>query len=211
MTKALQSASIAAPGFLGLNTQESSVTLQDGFALRADNCVIDKSGRLGARKGWLLRSTSLNTVDDDNVGIDLLGLHHFVDFTGLKTVLSWSIDTFYQGLTALETLVIEDTTNDETITTGNWSSATLNDLCFFFQEGYFPLVYDPTGNTGDGSLTVVEDFGGTATAAPKAGFVMSAFGRLWCVGTAASKTIVYFSDLNDGTNWTSGSAGSLDI
>lgn len=52
MTKPLQSASIAAPGFFGLNTQESGITLESGFALQATNCVIDKFGRLGARKGW---------------------------------------------------------------------------------------------------------------------------------------------------------------
>ena len=54
MAKQLMSSSIAAPAFYGLNTQESGVTLQEGFALQADNCVIDKFGRLGARKGWLM-------------------------------------------------------------------------------------------------------------------------------------------------------------
>jgi len=52
MASPLQSASIAAPGFFGLNTQESGITLESGFALEATNCVIDKFGRLGARKGW---------------------------------------------------------------------------------------------------------------------------------------------------------------
>jgi len=54
MSKPLVSASIAAPGFLGLNTQESSITLEDGYALEAINCIIDKYGRLGSRKGWEL-------------------------------------------------------------------------------------------------------------------------------------------------------------
>ena len=52
MTAPLVSASIAAPGFFGLNTQESSITLESGYALVADNTIIDKYGRLGARKGW---------------------------------------------------------------------------------------------------------------------------------------------------------------
>ena len=37
---------------MGLNTQDSSVTLESGFALVANNCVIDKFGRIGSRKGW---------------------------------------------------------------------------------------------------------------------------------------------------------------
>lgn len=50
--KPLKSASIAAPGFFGLNSQDSGVTLASGFALKAENCVIDKFGRIGSRKGW---------------------------------------------------------------------------------------------------------------------------------------------------------------
>jgi hypothetical protein len=48
----MNAASIAAPGFYGLNSQDSGVTLASGFALKADNCVIDKFGRIGSRKGW---------------------------------------------------------------------------------------------------------------------------------------------------------------
>lgn len=52
MAEQFTNGSIAAPGFYGLNTQDSSVELSSGFALQADNCVIDRYGRIGARKGW---------------------------------------------------------------------------------------------------------------------------------------------------------------
>ena len=52
MAEQLLTGSIAAPGFYGLNTQDSSVQLNSGFALEANNCVIDQYGRIGARKGW---------------------------------------------------------------------------------------------------------------------------------------------------------------
>lgn len=52
MAEELVTGSIAAPGFFGLNTQDSSIQLSSGFALEAYNCVIDKYGRVGARKGW---------------------------------------------------------------------------------------------------------------------------------------------------------------
>lgn len=62
MSKQLNAVTIAAPGFYGLNTQDSGVTLDNGFALQADNCVIDKFGRIGARKGWTpVNSTSFNS------------------------------------------------------------------------------------------------------------------------------------------------------
>lgn len=49
MAGRLQSSTISAPGFLGVNTQESSVDLASGYALEAYNCVIDKFGRIGDR------------------------------------------------------------------------------------------------------------------------------------------------------------------
>lgn len=52
MAEELLTASIQAPGFSGLNIQDASVQLTSGYALEADNCVIDKYGRIGARKGW---------------------------------------------------------------------------------------------------------------------------------------------------------------
>ena len=57
----LQTASVSAPGFLGLNSQESSVQLSSGFALKAQNCIIDKYGRIGSRRGWTPVNTTVNT------------------------------------------------------------------------------------------------------------------------------------------------------
>jgi len=62
MSKPLVSSSIAAPGFLGINTQEASVTLEDGYALEAVNCIIDKYGRLGSRKGHTIRTSAIGNL-----------------------------------------------------------------------------------------------------------------------------------------------------
>ena len=61
MAQPTQTASIAAPGFFGLNIQESAVALSSGFALEANNCVIDRYGRIGARRGWTPVNTTVNT------------------------------------------------------------------------------------------------------------------------------------------------------
>ena len=63
MVAKLLTTSISAPGFMGLNTQDSSVTLENGFATVANNCVIDKFGRIGARKGW-----TANHVANSEIG-----------------------------------------------------------------------------------------------------------------------------------------------
>lgn len=59
MAEELLLGSIAAPGFSGLNIQDSSVQLTSGYALEAYNCVIDKYGRIGARKGWTPLNSSV--------------------------------------------------------------------------------------------------------------------------------------------------------
>jgi hypothetical protein len=197
MTAPLVSTSIAAPGFYGLNTQESSITLESGYALVADNTIIDKYGRLGARKGW-------RYVTSGSTGINLEGAHRFVGIDGVERILSWSDTKFYVGISTLTEIT---PTTDNTLTTGNWQAATLNDQCFFFQRGYKPMVYDPSA----GTITDVEDEATYSGTVPQANTVLSAYGRLWVADTANDKMVVYWSDLLDGASWGSGSAGSIDL
>ncbi len=206
MAKQLESTSVVAPGFFGLNTQESGVTLDAGYAVKATNCVIDKFGRLGSRKGWINRTASLDTVDDDNIDINLLGLHHFIDLAGVSTYLSWNATSFFKGFDALTTLT---PTTTDTIIAGAWSAATLNDRTYFFQTGYKPLYY--TNETTPDEFKTVDlhaDYTGTV---PAGDFAISAYGRLWVANVSGNTTTVYFSDLLNGARWGSGSAGSLNI
>lgn len=206
MAKQLQTGSIAAPGFFGLNTQDSSIGLPKGYALQAKNCVIDKSGRLGARRGWLYRTEFKDGVEDDNVGVDLKGMHKFLDLGSLTTTISWNDTSFFKGVNDLVTLT---PTTSDTISSGDWRAATLNDRAYFFQEGYDPLYY--TNETTTGEFKSIPNHSGYTGTVPKAGIVMSAFGRLWATNTSGNKTTIWFSDLLDGAAWGSGSAGSIDI
>ena len=206
MAKPLIASSIAAPAFFGLNTQESGVTLQKGFALTADNSVIDKQGRLSARKGWETISTTLDGVAGDNEGINLLGMTNFVDITGTATHINWSSSKFYKGTTALTT--ITPTTTD-TITEGNWQSATLNDHQYFYQRGYLPLIY--TNESGSEEFESYASHSHASSGYPSANTVLAAYGRLWAADTTTNKTTVWFTDVLNGHKFTGGTAGSLDI
>ena len=197
MTKPLQSASIAAPGFFGLNTQESSVTLAAGFALEAANCVIDKYGRLGARKGW-------KYLTSGSTGVDLEGAHRHIDIDGSETIISWSDSTFYKGTGTLTSLSV---TTHNTLDTGNWQAATLNDECYFFARGKEPMVYDTTSD----AIIDVEDHQHFSGPVPYGNCVLSAYGRLFVADTSTDKMTVYWCDLLNGHKWNSGSAGSVDL
>ncbi len=206
MAKPLQPMTLEAPGFLGLNTQDSGVTLQEGFALQATNCLIDKYGRLGSRKGWVYRTSKKDTVADDNVGVDLTGLHNFIDLSGTNTYLSWNDTNFFKGYDDLTTLT---PTTTDTISVGGWQAATLNDRTYFFQRDYKPLYYTNESTSDEfKSIDNHADYTGTVR---QANTVLSAYGRLWAADTSTNKTTVYFSDLLDGSKWGSGSAGSLNI
>ena len=200
MAKPLVTASLVAPAFLGLNTQESSVANNPSFALEANNCIIDEFGRLGARKGWLYRTSSGGT------STNLLGMHPFLDIVGTNTLVSWSATKFYTGLS---TLTERTPTTTDTITAGNWSSATLNDRAYFFQRGYKPLYY--TNETTPNEFKSIDQHADYTGTAPSADIVMSAFGRLWAADTTNNKTTVYFSNLLNGAQWNTGSAGTLNI
>ena len=164
MTKPLQTASIAAPGFYGLNTQDSGVNLDSGFATEATNCVIDKFGRIGARKGWQFLTES--------TGINLEGIHNFVDVNGNEYFGAWTSDNYFyiwdgSTLTAVTYSGIQTDIIDHTADKGNWQSVTLNDAAYLFQRGFEPIYFSPTANTlddvsrSDNSATVTITHSGT--------------------------------------------------
>jgi hypothetical protein len=83
MTQRLQTFSVQAPGFFGLNTQDSPLTLEAGYASIATNCVIDQYGRIGARKGFSRVNSSSGNLGANDVKV----IHELVQLDGTITVL----------------------------------------------------------------------------------------------------------------------------
>ena len=52
MAQQLQNITITAPAFAGINTQDAPLGLEPTYAAVADNCIIDKEGRLGLYNGF---------------------------------------------------------------------------------------------------------------------------------------------------------------
>ena len=84
MAQQLQTLSIEATGFLGINTQDSPTNIDTSFAAKADNCVIDEFGRIGARKG----TRQINAVDATTAALPLVSLFEFIDPNGNDTFLT---------------------------------------------------------------------------------------------------------------------------
>lgn len=193
MAKQLQSIAIQAPGFYGLNTQDSPTALPEQFALVAENCVIDQFGRVGARKGWAYETTTN--------GDALVHINEYIKDDGTTEIISSSASTIYKGTTTLTDI----TPLGYTVSDGRFDSATMNNIHYLFREGEDPLYYD--GTTCD-LISNHANYSGTV---PKADIVQAGLGRLWVARTDTDLTTVYWSDLLIGAAWDTGSSGSIDF
>jgi len=207
MAAQLQSYSLSAPGFSGLNTEESPLDLGVGFALVATNCILDQYGRIGARKGWTRVNSSSGTLGANDVGV----IHELVQNDGTLTVLFAGNNKLFKLGTAnaVTELTYGGGGTAPTITASNWQCASLNGIAYFFQTGHDPLIYDPAVSTT--TFRRVSEKSGYAGSVPSANIVISAFGRLWVANTSTDKVTVTFSDLIAGHIWSGGTSGSLDV
>ena len=207
MASPLQSQSISAPGFYGLNTQDSPLDLSSGFALTASNCVIDQFGRIGTRKGFTLVNASSGNLGANNVGV----IHELVQTDGSLTVLfAGNNKLFKLGASNVVTeLTYGGGGTAPTITASNWQCASLNGIAYFFQTGHDPLIFDPAVSIT--TFRRVSEKTGYAGTVPLANIAISAFGRLWVASTSSDKVTITFSDLIAGHVWSGGTSGSLDV
>lgn len=220
MSKALQSATIAAPGFMGLNTQDSGVTLESGYALISQNCIIDKFGRIGSRKGWTpvhasnsdLGTAKVKTVSqvrgpDNNTVVVAAGNNKlFVEEAGAlvkKNIRNAadSADVSY------------------TISADHWQIANIQQsgetkaYATVVQAGHPVLLMNYLTTTFGfqqlGDLGNVPSGYTTATFTPNC--ALAAYGRTWLADIDGDRQTVYFSDLVDALNYRTGSSGRLNI
>jgi hypothetical protein len=199
MAQQLQSITITAPGFAGINTQDAPLAQEPSFAAVADNCVIDKEGRIASRKGYNVLTT--NDVLGTSDGIESMG--EFVANDGDITFLSAGNNKIFKGTSTL----VDATPSSYTISANNWKFVSFNDHMYMFQRGQEPLLYSDHEGTVD-KMSAHTHATGTP---PQGNECLAAFGRLWVADFTNDKSTIYWSDLLDGTHWTGGSTGSIDI
>ena len=206
MAQALQTSTISAPGFMGLNTQDSSLDLAQGFALTANNCIIDQYGRIGSRKGWAPQHSTLAALG--SASVKAIG-QLVVDDGSEYVVAAGNNKLFKLASGALSELTYGGGGTAPTITDSNWQIVSLNQCIYFFQLGHSPLVFEPAVSATT-YRRISEKTGYTGTVL-SANIALSAYGRLWVASTATDKTVVAFSDILAGQVWTAGTSGTLDV
>jgi hypothetical protein len=201
MAQELKSINLVAPGFKGINTEDSPLSQDPSFAEVADNAVIDKRGRIAARKGHNVTTTNKTQLGSDN----LSAIKEFRDDAGNTKIFSVGNNKILSGTTTLA----DETPGSYTITADDWKMVNFNDKIYFFQRAYEPLVYDNAG----GSVIKLSTVSGAAGVASTmyGNEVLAAYGRLWTADFATDKSTVYWSDLLIGHDWSGGTSGSIDI
>jgi hypothetical protein len=162
MAEQLTKVSVAAPGFFGLNTQESPSGLNPSFALEATNCIIDKYGRVGARKGY----ARLNSTSADLGANNVEFMFELVKEDG-NVILSGGNNKLFSGRASLTTLPVRNQFNTAdlsySITANHWQAAALpyesglnaSQHAYLVQAAHQPLIYHKLPITGTGcELTV---------------------------------------------------------
>lgn len=121
MAQELKSINLVAPGFKGINTEDAPMAQDPSFAEVADNAVIDKRGRIAARKGL---SVLTNAAYEYVIVDSTTGFQADETITGGTSAATATIKQVYSGTVFL----IENTrsgtfTASETLT-GSVSAAT---------------------------------------------------------------------------------------
>lgn len=206
MAEKLLTTSIAAPGFNGLNTQDSSVSLDNGYATVANNCVIDKFGRIGARKGWTANHASNADLSTEVVH----SIGELITANGTSYVIVGGNDCIFKLVgSTLTKLTYGGGGTAPTITASNWMMAPLNGALYLYQTGHDPLIFDPSSSTT--TYKRVSEVAGYTGTVQQANIVISAYGRTWSANTATDKNTIQFSDLLAGQVLSTGTAGSLNV
>ncbi len=198
--------SIQAPGFQGLNLQESPVDLPANWALEANNCVIDQSGRIAARKGWDKAHTANTELSTGNITC----IGEVIELAGTATTVATGNGYLYKlSGTTLVTLTYGGGGVAPTISANNWQFIHLNGIGIFWQEGYDPLIYDPAVSAT--TFRRLNEKAGTAGTVYQCNTALAAYGRVWAASTSTDKSTVVWSDLLTPHIWSGGTSGSLDV
>jgi hypothetical protein len=193
MTAQLLPIDLVAPGFRGVNYEQSNSLLDPAWAALAHNATIDDSGRIASRRGY-----SAVTTVPVSPAVNIESLHEYIQEDGTKEMI-----LAYDGgiSNSMDDPEGSDISGSVTDTDGNWWFQNFNGKVLGFQNGLKPIV-----RTSGNFATVTEASGTAPTVAD--GVALCAYGRVWALDS--NRQTIKYSALLDETHWLTG-AGSIDM
>lgn len=190
MAAQMQTQMLGAIGAGGMNTQASPIDLPPQFATLALNCYADEAGRPTARKSAQQYTTSHGTLLTS--AIKRCYRHNKADGTSVRVMAGGGLI-----LTATAAVLTDSTAGP--YANDYWQFASLNGKIFGVKESTAGVYFADTALTTPVALT-------TPGSVQFKG-IHAAYGRLWAI----TDTKLYWCDLLDGTAWSSGAFGSIDL
>jgi hypothetical protein len=204
MAQPQNNVSITAPGFAGLNTQDSPLDMDQSFASVADNCVIDNYGRISSRRGFQYVTENPEIL----VGDPIVSMGEFInEVDGVTTLFACGHGAIYIQNLGVPDLKLVAMTLPNAVTNNNWQMAQMNNKFFFVQSGEQPLVFDPVVSMV--ALAEWSEYPVNMGIDGPPNAVHAAFGRLWVGDFDSNSTVVAWSGLLNGEDWTQNGTGSL--
>lgn len=195
MPQAQTNIQISAPGFAGLNTQDSPIDQPLSFAATAENCVIDELGRIASRRGFQTFTQDPETVG--NMGDNPVETcFEFVQRDGTYVSIiaaeddGGSNDLWKQASDGSLTKL-----TNVAQTANNWDYAQLDDEVYLAQASHDIYYYDGT------TFAVMTQQPAAATnGLTDPDIILAGFGCLWCArGTGDYQTVQYSTPAIYGT------------
>ena len=188
MAQPLRSFNIRGPGRFGLNVSQAVGTDDPRWALELTNAVFDDAGRVAARKGVTLLTTSGHEDATESV-------HEYIKDKDTTEIISAANLAIYSGTTTLTAV-----TGTITVPTASkWKFVNFNGKCIGVQQGHAPIVY---------SGTTFANITGTGSP-PNGNDALSAWGRCWIIDE--DKQGVSYCALLDETTWSGTGTGNIGL
>ena len=237
MAQQQQNITISAPGFQGLNTEDSPLQQDPGFCSVANNAVVDKFGRIGSRKPWTEFTTAVNvtyttdpsttstqtithrlgygSINGDTYVLATVGVYQY-NSSGVKVQEDHFICKLTETISATELDEISYPTLVDSTKLANAQIIGFNDKLYIFSAGNECLEFDGTTitklftGTDDVDYIKPRDDTGVIANAINGDVATAAYGRLWVSGVGGDYETIYYSDLLIPTQWYDGRAVPAD-
>lgn len=237
MAQQQQNITISAPGFQGLNTEDSPLQQDPGFCSVANNAVVDKFGRIGSRKPWTEFTTAVNvtyttdpsttstqtithrlgygSINGDTYVLATVGVYQY-NASGVKVQEDHFICKLTETISATELDEISYPTLVDSTKLANAQIIGFNDKLYIFSAGNECLEFDGTTitklftGTDDVDYIKPRDDTGVIADAINGDVATAAYGRLWVSGVGGDYETIYYSDLLIPTQWYDGRAVPAD-
>ena len=232
MAQPTQQFTIRGNAFQGLNTEMSPIGSDPSYALTADNCVIDRVGRISAREAFAPETPiEISSIYSDiditaiSANYDVDGIEYtpspvctllmgsYLPFTKSKPTDTepkpFSIDpnephTYSLGYS--DGLRVKECTYPALDNDGLSRSVYVhfNDKLYLFSRNNPYLVYEDPGKWSEVAHTPPQDDDGNIADKINGDIAISAYGRLWVSGVDGDYHKIYYSSLLRDDQWYDG-------